>query len=67
MNTIEPKVIGDNLVYKTGNKKDKIFNFQKFKTVIYFGGKNYNGIFTLSGFIMHYYAYYLSKPSIYHT
>ena len=30
--TIEQEIIGDNLIHKKGNKKDKTLTFQKFKT-----------------------------------
>ena len=40
---IGQKINRDNLIYKTGNKKkDKIYDFQRFKTIRSFGRKIYN-------------------------
>ena len=40
---MENKLNRDNLIYKTGNmKKDKTYDFQKFKTIISFGKEIYN-------------------------
>ena len=40
---MENKLYRKNLIYKTGNnKKDKTYDFQKFKTIRYFGRKIYN-------------------------
>ena len=40
---MENKIYRKNLIYETGNnKKDKTYDFQKFKTIRYFGRKIYN-------------------------
>ena len=40
---MENKLNRDNLIYKTGNmKKDKTYDFQKFKTIICFGKEIYS-------------------------
>ena len=40
---IKNKLNRDNLIYKTGNKKnDKTFDFQKFETIRSFGREIYN-------------------------
>ena len=40
---MENKLYRDNLIYKTGNKKkDKTYDFQKFKTIRSFGREIYN-------------------------
>ena len=44
---IEEKVNKYDLLYKSGNKKkDKTFDFQKFKTRKFFGRENFSGIIT---------------------
>ena len=45
---IEQDVIRDDLIYKTSNKKDKSYDFEKFKTIRYSERKIYNGIITLN-------------------
>ena len=45
---IQREVNKDDLTYKTGNnKKDKLYDFQKFKTIKPFGIRTYNGELTL--------------------
>ena len=45
---IENKLDGNNLFYKTGNKKnDKTYDFQTFETIRYFGREIYNSDLSL--------------------
>ena len=39
---IEQKINRNNLTYKTGDKKDKTYDFQKFKTITSFRREIYN-------------------------
>ena len=49
---IEQKIDRDGFIYETGDKKkDKTSNFQKFKTINFFGREFYNGHHTLDFWI----------------